>query len=42
VRWAPHNATEEEAKTFDAERDSMRMGWTGAMEQLEVYLAKAQ
>lgn len=42
VRWSPHNATEEERKTFDAGRDSMRMGWTGTLEQLEAYLAKAK
>lgn len=41
VRWTTHNATEEEQKTFEAGRDSMRMGWTGTMEQLEAYLAKA-
>jgi hypothetical protein len=37
-----HNATDGEQKTFEAGRDSMRMGWTGTMEQLEAYLAKAQ
>jgi uncharacterized protein YndB with AHSA1/START domain len=42
VRWAPHNATADECKTFDEGRDSMRMGWTGTMEQLEAYLAKAK
>ena len=42
IRWAPHNATEEERKTFDAGHDSMRLGWGGTMEQLEAYLAKAQ
>lgn len=41
VRWTTHNATEEEQKTFEAGRDSMRMGWTGTMEQFEAYLAKA-
>jgi uncharacterized protein YndB with AHSA1/START domain len=42
VRWTTHNATDGEQKTFEAARDSMRMGWTGTMEQLEAYLAKAQ
>jgi uncharacterized protein YndB with AHSA1/START domain len=41
VRWAPHNASEEERKTFDSNRESMRQGWSGTMEQLEAYLAKA-
>jgi uncharacterized protein YndB with AHSA1/START domain len=38
----PRNTTEEERKTFEAGRDSMRMGWTGTFEQLEAYLAKAK
>ena len=42
IRWSPHNATEEERKTFDAGHDSMRMGWSGSLEQLEAYLAKAR
>ena len=42
VSWVPRNATEEERKTFEAGRDSMRMGWTGTFEQLEAYLAKAK
>jgi len=42
VRWAPHNATEEERKTFDAGNASMTQGWSGTMEQLEAYLAKAK
>ena len=41
IRWSPHNATEEEQKTFDASHDSMRMGWTGSLDQLDAYLAKA-
>ena len=40
VRWTPHNATEEEHKTFDAGHASMTQGWSGTMEQLEAYLAK--
>ena len=42
VRWAPHNASEEEHKTFDTNRDSMRQGWGGTMDQLEAYLPKAK
>jgi len=42
VRWAPHNASEEERKTFDTNRESMRQGWGGTMDQLEVYLPKAK
>jgi uncharacterized protein YndB with AHSA1/START domain len=42
VRWLPHNATDEERKTFEAGRDSMHQGWTGTMEQLEAYLARAR
>jgi uncharacterized protein YndB with AHSA1/START domain len=42
IRWAPHNASEEERKTFDAGQDSMRQGWGGTMEQLANYLAEEQ
>jgi uncharacterized protein YndB with AHSA1/START domain len=42
VRWAPHNASEEERKTFDTNRDSMRQGWGGTMDQLEGYLSRAK
>jgi uncharacterized protein YndB with AHSA1/START domain len=42
IRWSPHNATEEERKTFDAGHDSMRQGWGGTMEQLTAYLARVQ
>ena len=42
VRWKPHNASAEEQKTFDTSRSSMQQGWSGTMEQLEAYLAKAQ
>jgi uncharacterized protein YndB with AHSA1/START domain len=40
IRWSPHNATEEEQKTFDAGRDSMQQGWGGTLDQLAAYLAK--
>ena len=38
----PINATEEERKTYDAGRGSMKQGFKGTLDQLEVYLAKAQ
>ena len=41
IRWSPHNATEEERKTFAASHDGMRQGWTGTLDQLAEYLAKA-
>ena len=41
TRWSPLNATEEERKTFDGGHDSMRMGWTGTLDNLEAYLARA-
>jgi len=41
VKWSPHNASEEERKTFDAARDGMTQGWGGTMEQLEAYLTTA-
>lgn len=40
VQWTPHQATAEETKTFENNRQSMNMGWTGTLEQLENYLAK--
>jgi uncharacterized protein YndB with AHSA1/START domain len=40
VNWSPQNATADEEKTFDTNRDSMRQGWGGTMDQLAVYLAK--
>ena len=41
VRWSPHNATAEEQATFDNGHASMNTGWSGTMENLEAYLAKA-
>jgi len=40
IRWAPHNPTEEERRTFDTSHDSMRQGWSGTMDGLAAYLAK--
>jgi uncharacterized glyoxalase superfamily protein PhnB len=42
VRWQPYQASPEELKTFEAGRPSMTQGWTGTLEQLEAYLAKAK
>jgi uncharacterized protein YndB with AHSA1/START domain len=41
LTWLPHNAGATEWQTFDAARDGMRQGWSGSMDQLEAYLAKA-
>jgi uncharacterized protein YndB with AHSA1/START domain len=38
----PINATEEEYKTYNAGRGSMKQGFTGTLDQLEAYLAKVQ
>ena len=39
VEWLPIEPTEDERRTFDEGRDSMKQGWTGTFEQLEEYLA---
>ena len=41
VKWSPLNATDEEKATFAAGHGSMQQGWSGTLEQLEAYLAKA-
>jgi uncharacterized protein YndB with AHSA1/START domain len=41
VTWTPHNATDEERATFDSNHASMTGGWSGTMDKLEAYLAKA-
>jgi len=41
VSWSPHNATDEERKTFDAGHDSMRQGWGGTLDKLKDYVKKA-
>jgi uncharacterized protein YndB with AHSA1/START domain len=38
----PINATEEELKTYDAGRGSMKQGFNGTLDQLETYLAKVK
>jgi uncharacterized protein YndB with AHSA1/START domain len=42
VHWWAHDATAEEQKTFDDNHASMTGGWSGTMDQLEAYLAKAK
>jgi uncharacterized protein YndB with AHSA1/START domain len=41
IEWAPLNASAEERKIFDSSHDSMNQGWSGTLEQLTAYLAKA-
>jgi uncharacterized protein YndB with AHSA1/START domain len=42
VGWQTLNATAEEQKTFDGAQNSMTEGWSGTMDQLEMYLATAK
>jgi len=41
VRAVPYEATEEENRTFEEGRESMKAGWGGTLDQLEGYLAEA-
>jgi uncharacterized protein YndB with AHSA1/START domain len=42
VRWSLlPSATDEERRTFNAARDSMRQGWGGTLDQLAAYVEKA-
>jgi uncharacterized protein YndB with AHSA1/START domain len=41
VEWVPIDPSEEERRTFERGRDSMKQGWSGTFEQLEAYLAKS-
>ena len=41
IKWKPLNASAEETATFAGAHDGMRQGWTGTMDQLDAYLAKA-
>jgi uncharacterized protein YndB with AHSA1/START domain len=42
LQWSTPEATEAEKKTFAAAgHDLMRQGWTGTLDQLADYLAKA-
>jgi len=41
VQWVPlDTSTDLERKTFEEGRDSMKMGWTGTMDQFAEYLKK--
>jgi uncharacterized protein YndB with AHSA1/START domain len=42
VRWTPHDASEEERRTFDAGHASMTQGWGGTLDQLADYVQKAK
>jgi uncharacterized protein YndB with AHSA1/START domain len=42
IKWTPENATAEEIQTFEAAHASMTQGWTGTLDNLTEYLAKAQ
>ena len=43
VNWVPlDGSTDLERKTFEEGRDSMKMGWTGTMDNFDAYLAKAE
>jgi uncharacterized protein YndB with AHSA1/START domain len=41
VEWIPIDPSDEESRTFEQGRDSMKQGWTGTFERLETYLAKS-
>jgi uncharacterized glyoxalase superfamily protein PhnB/uncharacterized protein YndB with AHSA1/START domain len=41
VRWSPLDANPAERASFEAGRAGMQQGWTGTLDQLEAYLAKA-
>ena len=41
ITWLPVNASEEEIRCFDTARDGMTQGWTGTLDNLTGYLAKA-
>lgn len=42
VRWVPINATDAERQAFNASHDGMKQGWSGTLDQLANYLAKAR
>jgi len=42
VEWAPISPTEQERKTFEEGMAQMNLGWSGTLDQLAGYLAKAQ
>ena len=40
IRWSPHNATEEEQKTFDVSHVGMKATWGGTFDRLAAYLER--
>ena len=38
LKWAPHNATDDEIRTFNAAHESMTNGWGGTFDQLATHL----
>ena len=42
IRWQAYQAAPEEQRTFDAGHASMTQGWSGTLDQLGAYLAKAK
>lgn len=42
IEWIPINATEEEIRTFDEGRGSMKQGWSGTFDQLTEYFAQKE
>jgi uncharacterized protein YndB with AHSA1/START domain len=38
INWTPFDATEAERQTFEKGRESMKMGWTGTLDNLTAYL----
>jgi uncharacterized protein YndB with AHSA1/START domain len=38
ITWTPFDATEAERETFEKGRESMKMGWTGTLDNLSGYL----
>jgi uncharacterized protein YndB with AHSA1/START domain len=41
VNWVPFDATDAERATFDAGRESMKMGWGGTFDRLGEHIAKS-
>ena len=41
VHWVPYEATDDERKVFEEGKDSMQAGWTGTLDRLQAFLAKA-
>jgi hypothetical protein len=41
VIWIPVDATENERKTFEEDREWMKAGWSGSFDRLDDYLAQA-